>query len=127
MSVSHAFTCRQCGKTAGIVGIYGRGEPRPSIGVGDRWQEELTQIGIEEERPRLLVTSGIADTGVYEFNLNLAATAITAGDATALFQIDQEIVPFWCPTCPASYCARHWTTRDTFDETFFDARRQLVD
>lgn len=38
-----------------------------------------------------------------------------AGDMDALYRIDPEIVPLYCPPCGVSYCRAHWTLWDEFD------------
>jgi len=37
-------------------------------------------------------------------------------DAAALYAIDFEFAPCWCPSCSASYCHDHWDRWDVFDE-----------
>ena len=49
------------------------------------------------------------------------AAALEAGDAAALFAIDDEYAPFWCPRCRASYCGDDYRSWVTFDEGFYDA------
>ena len=34
--------------------------------------------------------------------------ALSTGDADALYRMNPEFVPAWCPTCGASYCQVHW-------------------
>lgn len=75
------------------------------------------------ERARLSMVSGVGDVTFAEFDLDTALAAIAAGDAKALYAIDPEFVPFWCPPCHRSYCARHWVTWDLFDDGFFDEKR----
>jgi hypothetical protein len=45
--------------------------------------------------------------------------AVERGDAAALYAIDPELVPCFCPSCDRSYCASHWSTRDVFDDEGF--------
>jgi hypothetical protein len=63
-------------------------------------------------------------------------TALAAGSAGALYALDPEYAPFWCPRCGSSYCRDHWEKVEVFDEGFFDYslgtcpkhhRRKLVD
>ena len=52
--------------------------------------------------------------------------AMTAGDVEALMRLDDEIVPFYCRECGASYCEAHWTTwsvMDPDDPSWFDELR----
>lgn len=75
------------------------------------------------ELPRLTMSCAWFETSFSEFKLWPVMTAVSRGDARTLYSIDNEMVPFWCPTCPASYCAKHWKTWDVFDEVFFDQKR----
>ena len=49
------------------------------------------------------------------------AAALDAGDAAALFAINPEYAPFWCPMCRASYCGDDYRSWVTFDEGSYDA------
>ena len=37
-------------------------------------------------------------------------------DAAALYALDLELAPFYCPGCDASYCGEHWRREDVFAE-----------
>lgn len=81
------------------------------------------------DRARLTVVSGVGTVTFGEFDLKGALSALGAANvgngrvARALYAIDSDFVPFWCPRCPASYCSRHWETWDLFDDGFFDEKR----
>lgn len=129
MAVGHTFTCHQCGAEAGRVGVYAPGEAVP--GRGDK-EGELLMGRFDNEpadRARLTVVSGVGDISFFVFDLNGVLRVLGAADvgdarvARALYAIDSEYVPFWCPRCPASYCGRHWETWDLFDDGFFDEKR----
>ncbi|MEZ5101785.1 MAG: hypothetical protein R3C15_18705 [Thermoleophilia bacterium] len=50
--------------------------------------------------------------------------AAALDDAAALFALDLELVPWWCPGCAASYCGAHWSHWPVFDdEGFLDCIR----
>jgi hypothetical protein len=49
--------------------------------------------------------------------------AVDAGDAPALFHVDREFAPFWCPECAESYCGEHYRHWDVYDGPFFDCVR----
>ena len=52
--------------------------------------------------------------------------ALIAGDVQSLLRLDDEIVPFYCRECGASYCEAHWTTWSEFDPdwpSWFDELR----
>ena len=42
--------------------------------------------------------------------------ALAAPTTRALFELDPEYAPWYCPGCDASYCGDHWARRDIFDE-----------
>ena len=44
--------------------------------------------------------------------------AIAAADPARLMRIDRELVPLYCPDCPAVYCADHWTKWDVYADDF---------
>jgi len=120
MAVGHVFTCHQCGDEAGRLTVYAPGEAVPGRG-GDEVGQLMTQFDNDlAGQARLSMLSGLGDVTFAEFDLDAALVAITAGDAKALYAIDVEFVPFWCPRCAGSYCARHWETWDLFDDGFFD-------
>ena len=45
--------------------------------------------------------------------------AVAAEDSAALYAIDLELTPWWCPTCECAYCGDHWLRWDTFDDEGF--------
>ena len=46
------------------------------------------------------------------------------GHASALYALDPELAPFYCPACDRAYCGEHWRRRDVFDdEGFHDSIR----
>ncbi len=45
--------------------------------------------------------------------------AIVTGNAHALYSIDLEYAPFFCPECNLCYCGAHCWRRDVFDEDGF--------
>ena len=40
--------------------------------------------------------------------------------APALYALDPELAPFWCPQCGQSYCGAHWQTELVWDEDLPD-------
>jgi hypothetical protein len=44
-------------------------------------------------------------------------------DAAALYALDPELAPFYCPECERSYCGAHWLREDIFDGDFHDSIR----
>jgi len=51
------------------------------------------------------------------------ATALDTGNAAALFALDSEYAPFWCPRCGTSYCRDHYRKFEVYDEGLFDCIR----
>jgi hypothetical protein len=56
-------------------------------------------------------------------DLDRIRRAIAAGDPIALFAINEEYAPSWCPTCGATYCADHWLVSVEHDQGFYDLTR----
>lgn len=103
MSETHAaeFTCRACGAVAGRV------EVRPA----------------EASPGNQLVVSvftSLVEQSSYGETYARAAAAIDAGDAAALYRMDFQWAPFYCPGCDACYCSAHWSQRIDFDGDFYD-------
>jgi hypothetical protein len=44
-------------------------------------------------------------------------------DAAALYALDPELAPFYCPECERSYCGAHWRREDVFEGDFHDSIR----
>jgi hypothetical protein len=51
-----------------------------------------------------------------------AARAVI-GDARALYELDLELAPFYCPRCDRSYCGEHWASADVFEDGMHDSIR----
>jgi hypothetical protein len=45
------------------------------------------------------------------------------GDAQALYGLDPELAPFYCPRCRANYCGEHWRSYDIFEDGLHDSIR----
>ena len=119
----HVFDCRRCGEPAGELTLYAPAEPATRSADRDAADPTASVVDSGSDRVRLAMRSGLGDVVFYEFDLKHTLAALAAGDARALHAINREMVPFWCPTCHASYCASEWNTWDLFDEGFFDERR----
>jgi hypothetical protein len=46
------------------------------------------------------------------------APALERGDAAALYAVDLEYAPFYCPTCDRVYCVDCWRTSLVFADDF---------
>jgi hypothetical protein len=55
-----------------------------------------------------------------DLGIDLAALdgALRAADPVALYRINSEFAPFWCPTCSKSYCRECWTVWVQFADDY---------
>ncbi len=88
------FSCSLCGREAGRLEI---------LVVGGRFR-------LERRSFTSVLTAGLAPEA-----LPALRAALEAADVRALFALDLEYTPFFCPTCDACYCADHWERWDVFD------------
>ena len=126
MAVEHTFTCALCGANAGRLTVLGPGEVLPDLADVAEFRPSPAILDLanrEPARARLVQhTPWVEQT----FDVTPRVLAgVAAGDASGLYEIEHEMVPFWCPECGASYCATHWKTWDVMDDLFFDERRGI--
>ena len=81
------FDCSECGVEAGVI--------------------EIT----DGELVRTSFTSVMRQTA----SARIRELLPHAGPAE-LYALDPELVPFWCPECARSYCKRHWSTWNVYDD-----------
>jgi hypothetical protein len=89
------FACTLCGKEAGVIRLHraaGRTEVR------------------RESWPGVLIQP------VTDAMLAQLEAALAARDLPAIFALESQLTPFWCPTCGASYCSEHWDWWDVWDD-----------
>jgi len=86
------FACSLCDAVAGTV-----------------WLESGPRVARESFSSRLWLA-------VKPSRLPALRAALRDRDVRALFAIDLEIAPFWCPECEASYCGAHWVRWSVFDD-----------
>lgn len=123
MPLVQTFECRLCGAEAGRVELYAAGEPGLPRDH-DPFGLDAMSLSRDMDRPRLASFSGFASViGPLASDLDRVRDAVRAAAAREIYQVDPELVPFWCPTCAAPYCAAHWSAWDLFDEGFFDEKR----
>jgi hypothetical protein len=84
MVAEDGWTCRVCFADAGDISLAETGEVRVISFAG-----ELTR--------RVTEVAPLWD-------------AIVAGSAAAVYAVDPELAPWWCPECSASYCGEHWAS-----------------
>jgi hypothetical protein len=123
MAIEHVFACRECHEEAGRLILYAPAEAIPGVQGDALYSLSVEFANRQIESPRLTMSSPWFGTSYSKFNLSQVMNAVSSGDARTLHSIDEEMVPFWCPTCSASYCAKHWKTWVVFDEVFFDEMR----
>ena len=51
------------------------------------------------------------------------AVRAALGSARALYELDFELAPFYCPVCDRSYCGEHWSATDVFEDGVHDSIR----
>ena len=125
MTVTATFQCGTCDEVAATVTLVDPGQPDPRLtpeppdappGVSTIFSSvypDRAQLAIDGG-PVSVTHGGLTQTdGV--------AAALEDNDAAALFAIDREFAPFWCPICRLSYCREHFRSWVTFDDGFYDA------
>jgi hypothetical protein len=96
MSAQGSWTCDRCGQHAGTI--------------------ELDDEGVLR---RTSFTSALTLPQLEPDAVSRILEAVAAEDSAALFAIDLELTPWWCPTCERTYCGDHWLRWDTFDDEGF--------
>jgi hypothetical protein len=91
------FACSVCGQEAGVIRIHA-GEGR-------------TELRRESWPGVLILPRSVAQ-------LDPFLEALAGRNVPALFALDPELTPFYCPTCDASYCSDHWDWWDVWDDEF---------
>lgn len=118
-----AWVCAICGERASSIVLLSPGERDPRLG-----SEPGSPVGVEtvfSEFDRVSITGGPVSVtlSINRADVERVSDAIVAGDVRALFAIDREFAPFWCPECEASYCGEHYRHWDVYDDGFFDCVR----
>jgi hypothetical protein len=90
-----SFHCNLCGKEAGHIQL-----------LGNASNAEVRRSSFTSEMTAAVPTQ----------NLEKVQCAISEHDAAALFALDLEFVPFYCPQCNANYCGDHWDHWLVFDD-----------
>jgi hypothetical protein len=86
-----SFTCQLCGEEAGSIEVIGIDQVRLH-GLYDRTMPNNFRV----------------------------FKAIDNSDACALYKLDDEYVPLYCPRCDCFYCQPHWKIWEEHDEGFYD-------
>jgi hypothetical protein len=99
------FLCAECGQKAGHIRLFG------SPSEAKLWRDSFTSV----------LTSAVSAE-----HFPLIHLALEQGDVRALYAVDLEYTPFFCPQCEAVYCGSHWQKWPVFDSDFpgwFDSCR----
>ena len=123
MTVSTTYRCGACGEIASTVALVEAGQPDPGL-AGDRpgFPPGLATLfaSIAPDHAQISIAGGPISMSHGLVPRAQVAVALESGDPAALFAIDSEYAPFWCPVCRLSYCREHYRTSTFFDEGFFD-------
>jgi hypothetical protein len=93
--IAMVFDCAACGRQAGDLVLRGRAA-----------RAELRRESF----------TGTLQSPVSGEVFELLHAALENAQAEAVFRLDPEYAPFYCPTCARSYCGDHWDRWDVFDE-----------
>jgi hypothetical protein len=109
--VDARFSCSRCGREAAHLTLFPRGSvdsvsPAPDLFAG--WGHRLA---IEAGTLSMTIGSSQVDPAAI-------AGAIGAADIRALYALNREYAPVWCPTCEAIFCADEWRTWDVYADDF---------
>ena len=120
---SASWPCAACGNVAAAVTLLPAGEPDPGFSL-TRDRASASGGDVMQGYDRLAVVGGpVGVTLGVGLDLPAITDALSRGDARALFELDREFAPFWCPDCGACYCGEHYTHWDVWDDGFFDCVR----
>ena len=131
--LSASFVCAACTRPAATVQLIPPGLPDP------RFSPEPPGVppGIASifiEHYRVSIDGG--PVTVTHVASQAAQSAVHAADPEALYSLDREFAPFWCPKCRDCYCETHWSLEEIYDEAGWDYtlgtcprghRRKLID
>lgn len=122
MTVSATYLCGACGNVASTVTLVPPGQPDPRLtpeppGVPPGISTVFTRWS------QLSIDGGPVSVTIGPVPMEDVAIALGAANAAALFAIDPELAPFWCPECGASYCREHYRSFEVYDDGFFDRVR----
>jgi hypothetical protein len=103
MLAERGFACSRCRSLAGTVQLFTHPES-PYVSISSFRSSLVARVSAE--------------------TLDHLREIISAGDARALYAVDCEFAPFFCPCCKACYCGDHWETWDVFEKDgWFDCVR----
>ncbi len=112
------FRCDSCDEIAATVCFVPKGEPHPRAEEFSDLLERVTIAEALNDFDRLTVTGFYASTidRISARGADAVRTSLDARDPEQLYRINLLWAPFYCNDCKCSYCRKHWTTRDFFDD-----------
>ena len=118
-ALAASFDCVVCGAWAMRVVLRTKGPaeehgPEPVFVRGTAWLELESGLG----RASFRVTGEGDPPDPVFVARDAVRVALEAGTPEALYRVDLELAPNWCPRCPAVYCRDHWRTWEVFDPDY---------
>jgi hypothetical protein len=113
--ISATYLCASCGEVASTVSLIPPGQPDPGPSTS------MILGSAFPDRARLSIDGGPVSVTYGFVPEDSVAAALESGDPSALYAINFEYTPFWCPSCGVSYCDEHYRSWITFDDGFYDA------
>ena len=133
-------------KTGGMSLLFAPTGPIQELAVSSGWGDEFVELAYRyeigcavlhgdavhfcsvcgREAGRLQVEGDELRRSSFTSTLTQAATddvRAAIADAAALYTLDPELVPFYCPDCDAAYCDAHWRREDVFEDGLHDSIR----
>jgi hypothetical protein len=123
--IGTTYLCATCGCAASIVTLVEPGQPDPRLtpepaGVPPGISTLTAQVFPDQSFLSIGGGPVSVTIGPISMPVERTVTALQSGDPAALYAIDREYAPFWCPTCRASYCREHYRSWTLYDDGFFD-------
>jgi predicted RNA-binding Zn-ribbon protein involved in translation (DUF1610 family) len=106
MTSSARYLCAACGKVASTVTLVAPGQPDPRLGT------------VLPRDSQLSIDGGPVSITIAPVPMEQVASALENENAGALFALDHEYAPFWCPRCAASYCRDHYQAKQVYVQGF---------
>jgi hypothetical protein len=122
VTASATYLCAVCGNVASTVTLVAPGQPDPRLTPEPPGVPSGTSTVLGAVFPssgQLSIDGGPVSITLTPVPTEQVATALATGSAAALFALDSEYAPFWCPRCKASYCREHYRSWDVYDDGFF--------
>ena len=125
MTASATYRCAGCGTIASTVTLVAPGQRDPRLTrEPPGWSPGVATIDTAFPRwAQLSIDSGPISVTIAPVPMEAFAAALETGSGAALFALDSEYAPFWCPNCEESYCREHYRSFEVHDEGFFDCIR----